>query len=470
MATCIIDVEAAATFPVDSQTPPRRPEKRHLEQAPYSPIPERYKQRKRRRGSGPFQVLEGEALPGQSTDNTKESIAGNLKGDGAFPKRQSGQKFFQRQRCRQQATIFSEEARAALDRQCASFADDYFMAPALAKLDESAVASTVKAAAEAREGRDGGLEQSMNNGDGINISEIIQQRGDRWLDQLQTGFSVLMHGVGSKRDLLEAFADEKVLPWGVAIVRINGFSLQFSLVECLRSLLEHLCPTACPGGSSVDALVDRLRAVMPQVRPLCFVVHSLDMISPAHQTALAQLAATPDIHLVASTDSIWAPQVWGPRCVKNFNFCWEQVHTRQAYEAEAAGRYAGGLPRWALPSSGRRQGNNASMGLVLHSLTPSHRELVQVMASNQHEGGGRMGITVHKLLSLANDRMIANTMTKLRNLLNELKDHNVIMQKPGADGCTLFYLPVDARTLQCLAEGRPLEEGDGEESGNAAGE
>jgi len=346
------------------------------------------------------------------------------------------------------------------------------MAPNLSKLDESAVASTVTAAADAGEARDGDhdLKQSINTGDGINSLEIIQQRGGRWLHQLQAGFSVLLHGVGSKRDLLEMFADEKVLPWGVAIVRINGFSLQFSLVECLRSLLEQICPKVCPGGCSVDALVNTLRAVMPQVRPLCFVVHSLDMILPAHQKALAQLAATPDIHLVASIDSIWAQQVWEPRCVKNFNFSWEEVHTRQCYEAEAAGRYVGGLPRWALQSSSRRQGNNANMSLVLRSLTPSHRELVQVMAANQHEGGGRVGITIHKLFSLATDRMIANSITKLRNLLNELKDHNVIVQKGPAHGCSLFHLPVDAQTLQCLAEGRPLEESDGEESGNPAGE
>merc|ERR1712050_251354 len=115
------------------------------------------------------------------------------------------------------------------------------------------------------------------------------------------------------------------------------------------------------------------------------------------------------------------------------------------------------------PNANRRQRPKAGLSLVLKSLTNSHRELIEGIAANQLAAGGGRGMSISRLLGIASDRMIAANVTKLKSLLNELKDHEVIALRTGPDGVTLYHLPFDEHTLQRLAKGEPPEESDAEE-------
>ena len=117
----------------------------------------------------------------------------------------------------------------------------------------------------------------------------------RWLELLKIGFSLLVLGVGSKRRVLEDFADEVLTPWGAVVVRLEGFNPKLSLCECLRAVLEQLCPSGQRSCHSAEGLAASIaaarRAALVALQPLCFVVHSLECFPQAQQTALATLAA-----------------------------------------------------------------------------------------------------------------------------------------------------------------------------------
>ena len=67
----------------------------------------------------------------------------------------------------------------------------------------------------------------------------------------------------------------------------------------------------------------------------------------------------------------------------------------------------------------------------------------------------------HPLMML---RMIATNLNKLRGLLNELKDHEVVSVRNTADGGQLYQLKYDTRTLKNLAQGRLPDAASGDEA------
>eukprot|EP00930_Biecheleria_cincta_P101567 TRINITY_DN93209_c0_g1_i1.p1 TRINITY_DN93209_c0_g1~~TRINITY_DN93209_c0_g1_i1.p1 ORF type:complete len:476 (+),score=92.83 TRINITY_DN93209_c0_g1_i1:51-1478(+) len=334
------------------------------------------------------------------------------------------------------------------------FAEDYFSSPTCAKLERSGVLSLLmervptQAAPRA-----------------LSASEILSERKTRWLQRLQLGFSLLVEGLGSKRDLLETFAKQGLVPWGADVACFDAFDARGSLLGFLRELF-HAHPSLQDkkGGCSVEgiaATIASARQLPATVQPpLVLVVHNLEALSMQHLGALASLVAAPGVRLVASVDHCFARAVWTCDLIKDFNFVREIVNTMQGYEVELKGKYPEGPPHWCDPSADRHQESKVSIGLVLRSLTNNHRELCEAMAKNQLTVGGKEGISTSDLLALAEDRMIASSITKLRSLLNELSDHEVVAQRSGADGGTLYWIPWKERILQKLANGETPDDAD----------
>ncbi|CAK9068714.1 Octopine dehydrogenase (OcDH) [Durusdinium trenchii] len=278
------------------------------------------------------------------------------------------------------------------------------------------------------------------------VEEILAASKDRWLQRLKMGFNLLFEGTGSKWRLLERFAQElRHLP--VDVCCLDGFDAHASVPGFLRQLLAH--GGQHRGVGSLEALVAAVLAARDTV--LVLVVHNLEALPPQQQAALGWLATDPKVWLVASVDHLWAAVAWSSDMLKDFNFSREEVHTMEGYEIELKGKYPEHPPSWSDPFT-VEVSSKVSMGLVLKSLTSNHRELVEVMAKNQLEGR-KEGISMPDLLVVAEDRMIANNLTKLRRLLNELTDHDIVVQRQGHDGSTVYALVAKDPLLRRLAQG-----------------
>ncbi|BGP12889.1 hypothetical protein JCM10213_005158 [Rhodosporidiobolus nylandii] len=190
--------------------------------------------------------------------------------------------------------------------------------------------------------------------------EKAQARFGRWVWELDQGFNILLTGVGSKRSVLNSFAEKARRKGNVVVV--NGFDSAAAVADLLTALEDLVrlqggarngdedeedggatstprkrkrgaaaAGAATPskkgkrGAASyssarpVSALESRARRLCaslraaklanPSFRPIFLVLHSLDAPPfrlPKHISLLALLAAQPGVHLVASVDHVRA--------------------------------------------------------------------------------------------------------------------------------------------------------------------
>mmetsp|Transcript_87156 Transcript_87156/g.154313 ORF Transcript_87156/g.154313 Transcript_87156/m.154313 type:complete len:505 (-) Transcript_87156:249-1763(-) len=455
-------VGSATPEDADLCTPsPRKVDSGALNQLQSPMIPERKAFRKPARARG-ISVLEAPRLDSQGRPLPMEAkpISNTTRGDAEdLPKRG-----YRRLQERKQPDK-DLDVEAAFDRLAEGFAEDYWTSPACSRPQAAALLESLLA----HSGQEKANAEEASKTCHHSMADLLLQHQDKWLRRLRMGFSLLLEGVGSKCGLLDCFADQVLRPSGADIARVDAFDVRASLQGFLREILTAQVPAGqCKGGTSVESLALAVRATreaMPQTAPpLAIVVLNLEAFPMSQLAALAMLASSPRIMLVASVDHMWAPLAWSTEVLKDFNFCREQVDTFEGYEVELKGKYPGNQPpSWCDPSADRQQESKVSIGLVLKSLTNNHRELCEVMAKNQLSGGAANGISGSDLLAIAEDRMIASNVTKLRSLLNELTDHEIVVQRASSDGGTLYWIPWKERALRKMANGESPDAIDGTE-------
>lgn len=428
--------------------------KAHLSASQPTFIPERKAFRHPRRSAHGIHGIAVLEAPGHPDDKKAmpQSEIGGGSGEGSL-----GVTNHSNKRLKERASRVDErepDIETVLGQLLPAFAEDYFSSPPCARLQKSGVLSRLM-----------GKASTQAAPKALSASDILSERKARWLQRLELGFSLLVEGLGSKRDLLETFAKQGLAAWGADVACFDAFDVRGSLQGFLRELLQaHPSLQDKKGGCSVEgiaATIASARQLPATVQPpLVLVVHNLEALSVQHLGALAGLVAAPGVRLVASVDHCFARAVWTCDVIKDFNFVREVVNTMQGYEVELKGRYPEAPPHWCDPSADRHQESKVSIGLVLRSLTNNHRELCQAMAKNQLTVGGKEGISTSDLLALAEDRMIASSISKLRSLLNELSDHEVVAQRAGTDGSTLYWIPWKERILQKLANGETPDDAD----------
>lgn len=296
------------------------------------------------------------------------------------------------------------------------------------------------------------------------VNAVVTENKEEWIKRLEKGFSLLFEGVGSKYQLLENFA-QVLSKSGIPIAIFQAFDKGSSLAAFLRELLEQ---HGWKGAGSLPRLCSALltaRRAAAEKHPLVLIIHNLEVLPAPHLSALASLvAAKKEIWLVASVDNIFADAAFNmdPHAAMDFSFSYEEVHTRDSYSTvELKGRYPDGLPSCTHPLATKKQ-TKASLGLVLRCLTQNQKELVQEIAKEQLSRG-QQGVPWDELVVLASDLMIANNHTKLRRLLSELTDHQILIERNGR-----FELAVKEAVLRKLAEGESVEDVDVEGEGDAA--
>eukprot|EP00439_Symbiodinium_sp_Y106_P045006 s595_g5.t1 len=356
------------------------------------------------------------------------------------------------------------EAPNALKAACEAlrkeFAEDYFLAPAKTRLPPDEIVPRLMKLGGQAEACQEALAQAKQK---KSANALVTENKEEWIKRLEKGFSLLFEGVGSKYRLLENFA-QVLSKSGIPIAIFHAFDKGSSLAAFLRELLEQ---HGWKGAGSLPRLCSSLltaRRSAAEKHPLVLVIHNLEVLPAPHLSALASLVATKEIWLVASVDNIFADAAFNmdPYAAMDFSFSYEEVHTRDSYyTVELKGRYPDGLPSCTHPLATKKQ-TKASLGLVLRCLTQNQKELVQEIAKEQLSRG-QQGVPWDELVVLASDLMIANNHTKLRRLLSELTDHQILIERNGR-----FELAVKEAVLRKLAEGESVEDVDVEGEGDAA--
>ncbi|XP_061652189.1 origin recognition complex subunit 2 isoform X1 [Phyllopteryx taeniolatus] len=278
-----------------------------------------------------------------------------------------------------------------------------------------------------------------------NLNNKHKKHFSKWMLQLQLGFSVLLYGLGSKKDLLEEFRFSH-LSQEMHLV-VNGFFPSITLKSILNTLtcevLEH--------HGSFRTPCDQIQYISQTLkdRPALHVyvlINNIDgpmLRGEKTQSALGQLASLPNLHLVATIDHINAPLVWDQFKQSQFNWLWWECVTFKHYTEETS--YENSLlvqQTAALALS--------SLTHVLRSLTPNARGIFKLLVKFQLENKDNpsyTGLSFHDFYQRCRESFLVNSDLTLRTQLTEFRDHKLIRTRKGADGVEYLTVAVNANTL-----------------------
>lgn len=272
-----------------------------------------------------------------------------------------------------------------------------------------------------------------------------RQQHDRWRFLLRQRFSLLFYGFGSKRGLLEAFAEEALTDGGV--LACDGLAPGINSKQVLQAVASALTHRSCKSHSHSELL--SLIVSEPPCRQLYLLLHNIDgpgLRSAEEQLWLSRLSQAPAVRLVASVDHVNAALLWNSRMAAAFNWLWVDGTTYAAYDAETRS-----VP--PIITSCKQSSTKRAATTVLSTLVSNAREVFKVLAAQQLEDPSAAGVSFPLLLRVVRDeRYILNSEHALKSILTELRDHELIKLRPGPDGGEVMYVPMEPDMLRAALQ------------------
>lgn len=223
--------------------------------------------------------------------------------------------------------------------------------------------------------------------------ERLHRRGfDQWIFELEQGFNVCLYGYGSKRGLVNAFAnhvynhyDHESHPQErePKIVIVNGYAHLLSLKDIFTTLATHISPQESKLPAQPALLLDFLLDALDDSPPIFLLINSLDarpLRKPLLQSSLSRLASHSNLHLLATTDTLNFGLMWDTLARSRFRFAFHDTTTFAPYSSEID---VVDTVNSLLGRSGRRVGGKDGVGYVLQSLPHKARELFRILIAEQ---------------------------------------------------------------------------------------
>ncbi|KAI8385612.1 origin recognition complex subunit 2-domain-containing protein [Blakeslea trispora] len=297
----------------------------------------------------------------------------------------------------------------------------------------------------------------------IVLSEMHKQHFAQWCFELHSGFNLVFYGYGSKRTLLNEFA-QKVLTDGPLVV-VNGFFPSISIKDILVKITSGGALGAHFKAASGSSILDHVNAICDyfsnpdrEYESLYLVVHNLDgpnMRNERTQTALSMLAHADNIHLIASVDHINAGLLWDNVKSSRFNWIWHDATTFADYLVETS------FENSMMVRQGELGGARGAK-YVLDSLTYNARGVFKVLTEYQLEamddckmegkGNESVGLTYSQYYQKCREGFYVSSDLSFRTELTEFRDHKLISTKKSLDGTEFFFIPLDKTSLTNLLE------------------
>jgi hypothetical protein len=376
-------------------------------------------------------------------------------------------------------------ARATSSLLCRTTADDLSAKKATETLDESAIDTRGSPKRPKTNGRNKTTYPSLVHAADVKDEERFEEAGADTSDRVREalaaastkfhlwyhllvsgGFSILVHGKGSKRVVLDAFAEylrkrvrsEQESASGAssstAILAIYGFNPFIQLRTVLQEVADALAQ-AQPmraasrktskwdvgprSGRSLMDLLEFIRKhyVADACQRLFLILHNIDgagLATPETQAAFATLASFPRIHLVASIDRMEVTVLWPVgSCYERFGWVWQDcsTHLRHTVEMSAATERSNS-------QSDEQVVRGATM--LLSGLTPNAQRIFRTLlelqlsqlsdqsrdATRSSRSKAQVGVAFADFYRQCRTQFLVSNPNALRGMLRELEDHNLL--------------------------------------------
>lgn len=260
--------------------------------------------------------------------------------------------------------------------------------------------------------------------------EPFEQYFEHWNEILKR-FPLLFYGLGSKIELLRAFAEDMLVDQGY-VVEVDGFSGQPRLIQ---NAISQLCDL-----EQVKKNVDTLNRSLRTLRRYAFIiVHCIDddcMSDDDTRRDLIEIVNSSNIFLIASLDRI---PLWSLNFYTSMKFFTINVNTNRLYSQEI-GFTMSAKSAVVLDSIERYD-------IVLKTLTETARVVFGVLAKYQMKTG--KGLTASAWQDKAQAELFIRMRDSFNTQKNEFLDHKLIAQKKDTD---LYTIPLSQQQLSALME------------------
>lgn len=292
----------------------------------------------------------------------------------------------------------------------------------------------------------------------------------QWHFELSQSFNICLYGYGSKRKLVTAFAKylcTKSRSDPPRILIINGYTPTLTLRQVLTTLapLVFDCtPSTLPsklGTQPREILATLLNHLntSPPPSPYLVFINSLDappLRRSPNPSLLAQLAASPHIHLLATCDTPNFPLLWDTNLRDQYNFLFHDTTTFEPYSPIEIGSVVDDVNE-LLGRSGRSVKGKEGVGFVLRSLPENARSLYRVLiaellAAMDGEGGGEGGVEYKVLYQKVVEEFICSNEMGFRQLLKEFYDHQMVVSRRDGSGAELLGVPWRREEMEAILE------------------
>ncbi|XP_049541837.1 origin recognition complex subunit 2-like [Anopheles darlingi] len=269
-----------------------------------------------------------------------------------------------------------------------------------------------------------------------------------WLFMLNEGFSVLLFGIGSKRELMQLFIDEKLN--GYPTIFVQEYLPDFSIKDVLDRICGKVFDMRLSTTNTHEALdkIERKFADHPE-KHLFLLVHNLDgssLRNESTQSAICRLAAIDNVHFIASIENHIASAMWGTNKQAAYNFKWFDATTLQPYNAETSFENSLMVQNADAPAFD-------AMKRVVCSLTANARgiynAIVKYQLTNQKvQQQHYAGMPMQELYRQCRESFLVSSDAALRCHLTEFVDHKLLRFKRNSESSEAVLIPLSHMLLQ----------------------
>ena len=270
-----------------------------------------------------------------------------------------------------------------------------------------------------------------------------QSMYSHWSRQLSNGFNIILHGVGSKRQLLEEYRKHSLI--GEAQLVINGPScstqqLLITFNEILqqkrggfKSQMEH-CRSICQSLAKGDGPTR-----------LFIIVHNIEGLrNDTGQQFLSLLAKCHNIHMLASVDHVNGTLLWDHNLLSQFNWLWYDCTTYASYHDDVSGE--------AISKSHADPSHTIeSVTNVINTLTSNAQKIFELIARQQLDQS-KPNMAVQECYQMCRERFLVSSEQALTAQLSEFKDHRLVTLSRTKDGSQELHITLTNDLLKNFLE------------------
>ncbi|XP_043495829.1 origin recognition complex subunit 2 isoform X4 [Polistes fuscatus] len=270
-----------------------------------------------------------------------------------------------------------------------------------------------------------------------------------WYFIMEEGYTLLLYGLGSKRNLINDFHNQFISNHPTLVV--DGFFPSLTIKDIFDSIIIDILELSAP--TAITECIELITNVLkknPKDR-LYLLIHNIDGImlrSNKAQDALSTLARIPNFCIMASIDHINAPLMWDHTKHSKYNFYWWDTTTLLPYEAETS--YESSL---LIQHSGTLA--LSSLINVYLSLTSNARAMYKLLIQHQLDNSNNSdftGMAFKDLYRIARENFLVSTDLALRAQLTEFIDHKLVRTKRNKDGTECLTIPLSNNLLKQFLE------------------